>query len=151
MGNVNNVMLQKLLYGMDDSDVVKTLTNIDDSVLLHHFAANYNWDNGFSIPMGILENEMCDLGTGLLLFYHADGYSMLDSFADMLGSTVDDQHVFLNVAYFKIVNLQFNQQSISFTPELTKIQRYKLKKKHPNLPDVIINESPGLVLDVPVV
>ncbi|MCR2803381.1 DUF4274 domain-containing protein [Paenibacillus soyae] len=45
---------------------------------LHINAANYNWDSGFEVPKAILGNENCDFGTGLLMFYRADGYRLLE-------------------------------------------------------------------------
>ncbi|WP_416876448.1 DUF4274 domain-containing protein, partial [Kitasatospora sp. SC0581] len=56
------IFLEKLLYKKDKSYVISQLANINNSLLLHYFAANYNWNNGFDIPTVILENENCDLG-----------------------------------------------------------------------------------------
>ena len=38
---------------------------------LHIFAKSYNWDQGFSYPMKIIENPTCDLNTALLVFWLA--------------------------------------------------------------------------------
>lgn len=47
------------------------------------------------------------------------------------------------------MNLEFKTQNISFSPELTKIQIFKLKKSNPSISDILINESPGNIIDIP--
>ncbi|AEP01017.1 MULTISPECIES: DUF4274 domain-containing protein [Heyndrickxia] len=141
--------LEKLLYKTDKSCVISQLANINNSLLLHYFAANYNWNNGFDIPTVILENENCDLGTGLLMFYFADGYRMLENPDEFSSSSLKEWKSFLNKIYNKLINFEFKYQNISFNPELTKIQKYKLKNNHPDIPDMLINKSPGKVVDIP--
>ncbi|MEK5340598.1 DUF4274 domain-containing protein [Heyndrickxia coagulans] len=141
--------LEKLLYKTDKSCVISQLANINNSLLLHYFAANYNWNNGFDIPTVILENENCDLGTGLLMFYFADGYRMLENPDEFSSSSLKEWKAFLNKIYNKLINFEFKYQNISFNPGLTKIQKYKLKKNHPDIPDMLINKSPGEVVDIP--
>ena len=141
--------LEKLLYKTDKSCVISQLANINNSLLLHYFAANYNWNNGFDIPTVILENENCDLGTGLLMFYFADGYRMLENPDEFSSSSLKEWKSFLNKIYNKLINFEFKYQNISFNPELTKIQKYKLKNNHPDIPDILINKSPGKVVDIP--
>ncbi|KYC61323.1 MULTISPECIES: DUF4274 domain-containing protein [Heyndrickxia] len=143
------IFLEKLLYKTDKSYVISQLANINNSLLLHYFAANYNWNNGFDIPTVILENENCDLGTGLLMFYFADGYRMLENPDEFSSSSLKEWKSFLNKIYNKLINFEFKYQNISFNPELTKIQKYKLKNNHPDIPDILINKSPGKVVDIP--
>lgn len=79
-----NNFLEELLYNTEKDS---TIRNIDDPLLLHVFAANYNWNSGFDVPKAILENENCDFGTGLLMFHYADGYRMLENPDDVSTST----------------------------------------------------------------
>ncbi|BBU38852.1 MULTISPECIES: DUF4274 domain-containing protein [Aeribacillus] len=46
MNNKELEKLKELLYCEDNEEV----KHINNSILLHIFAANYNWDNGFEIP-----------------------------------------------------------------------------------------------------
>lgn len=78
MGNTEITFLKELLYNTDKNNIICQLGNVDNSLILHFFAANYNWNNGFEIPTVILDNETCDLGTGLLMFHYADGYRLLE-------------------------------------------------------------------------
>ncbi|MGV2527980.1 UNVERIFIED_CONTAM: DUF4274 domain-containing protein, partial [Bacillus thuringiensis] len=116
---------------------------------LHCFAANYNWNSGFDIPNAILENKDCDLGTGLLMFHYADGYRLLESPEEVSNSPLQEWKVFILKLQNKIMNLEFKTQNISFSSELTKIQIFKLKKRNPSISDILINESPGNIIDIP--
>ncbi|MCM3654351.1 DUF4274 domain-containing protein [Metabacillus litoralis] len=141
--------LEQLLYNTDKNDIISQLTNTNNSLFLHYFAANYNWNSGFDVPTIILENEACDFGTGLLMFYFADGYRMLENPDEVSSSSLKEWKDFLGKIYNKFINLEFKPQNISFDPELTKIQKYKLKKNNPNIPDLLISKSPGEVVDIP--
>ncbi|USK74068.1 DUF4274 domain-containing protein [Peribacillus frigoritolerans] len=141
--------LEQLLYDTDKEIIINELTNIENPLFLHYFAANYNWNSGFDVPRVILENGACDLGTGLLMFHYADGYRMLEDSEEVLSSSLEEWKDFLNKIYNKLINFEFKSQNISFDPELTKIQKYKLKKNNPNIPDILISKSPGEVIDIP--
>ncbi|KGX88764.1 hypothetical protein N781_09605 [Pontibacillus halophilus JSM 076056 = DSM 19796] len=143
------MLLKELLYHTNKDIVVKQLMNIDNPLFLHFFSANYNWNNGFEVPTVILHKEICDLGTGLLMFHYADGFRLLEGIDEDSSSTSEDWEVFLRKTYYKLLNLDFKSQDISFDPGLTQIQKYKLKKNNPNLPDVLISESPGEKIDMP--
>ncbi len=143
--------LEQLLYNTDLEFIAQKLTDIDNPILLHVFAANYNWDDEYEIPKAILENKVCDLGTALLMFHYADGYSLLENFDEISSSSFDQWSDFIRNIYNKLISLEFKTQNISFTPRLTKVQKYKLKKNNPNIPDILINKSPGEVFDIPVI
>ncbi|HDR7849500.1 TPA: DUF4274 domain-containing protein [Bacillus toyonensis] len=149
MENKDISLLEELLYNTNKEDAISRIKNIDNSIILHSFAANYNWNSGFDIPNAILENEDCDLGTGLLMFHYADGYRLLENSEEVSDSPLQEWKVFILKLQNKIMNLEFKTQNISFSPELTKIQIFKLKKRNPNISDILINESPGNIIDIP--
>lgn len=141
--------LEQLVYNTDKNYIISQLANTNNSLLLHYFAANYNWNSGFDVPTVILENDACDFGTGLLMFHYADGYRMLENPDEVSSSSLDSWGEFLNRVEYKLINLDFISQDISFEPELTKIQKYKLKKNNPDIPDILISKSPGEDVDIP--
>lgn len=141
--------LEQLLYNTEKNYIISQLTNTNNSLLLHYFASNYNWNSGFKVPTVILENEACDFGTGLLMFHYADGYRILENPDEVSSSSLEDWKDFLGKVYNKLINLEFKSHNISFDPELTKIQKYKLKKSNPNIPDILISKSQGDVVDIP--
>lgn len=149
MDNKDISFLEELLYNTDKDDTISQLSNIDNPLILHFFAANYNLNSGFDVPKALLENENCDFGTGLLMFHYADGYRMLENSEEVSNSTLEEWKDFLIKLYNKLINLEFKSQNISFNPELTKIQIFKLRKNNPNIPDILISKSPGDVVDIP--
>ncbi|HDR7965904.1 DUF4274 domain-containing protein [Bacillus pacificus] len=149
MENKDISLLEELLYNTNKEDTISRIKNIDNPILLHCFAANHNWNSGFDIPNAILENKDCDLGTGLLMFHYADGYRLLESPEKVSNSPLQEWKVFILKLQNKIMNLEFKTQNISFSPELTKIQIFKLKKRNSSISDILINESPGNIIDIP--
>lgn len=142
--------LKQLLYNEDKHSVIIHLKKLTNSLFLHYFAANYHWDDGFDVPTAILENEACDFGTGLLLFYNADGYRMLENPNEVLTSSSEEWKNCLVKTMNKLIHVEFKTQDISFDPELKKVQKYKLKKNYPNLPGILINKSPGKDVEIPI-
>ncbi|MBD1382628.1 DUF4274 domain-containing protein [Metabacillus arenae] len=141
--------LKELLYNTEKDDLISKLNNLDSPLILHYFAANYNWNSGFDVPEIILENENCDLGTGLLMFHYADGLRLIENPEDITKSTSKEWKDFLYKLYNKLLHTEFMSQSISFNPELTNIQIFKLKKGKPNIPEIFIRNSPGRIVDIP--
>jgi len=140
--DINIDWIDNLLYG-DINRLKDEIKLVDKSSVLHIIAAKYNWDNGLDVPRIIIENRHCDLGTALMIFYLADGYRMLESLAEFSSSPDNEWKAFLSSMYRRIENTDFNSQNISYTPELSKVQLYKLKKNNPNIPDIFLNKSPG--------
>lgn len=46
--------------------------SINDVNLLRQLVENYNWDDGFAIPVEVVKHPLCDLGLALLLFWEYD-------------------------------------------------------------------------------
>ncbi|WP_110955897.1 DUF4274 domain-containing protein [Anaerosinus massiliensis] len=141
--------LQDILYEEDIDVVKKEIERMNNSILLHIFAGNYNWNNGFDIPNIIINNDICDLGTALLLFYSADGYRMLEDEQGVISSNSTKWKEFLIDLYDKITNNKFNQQNIAFNPPLTKIQILKLKKKRSDIPSILLEVLNGNEVKIP--
>lgn len=141
--------LKELLYSEDTSNIISEIKKLSP-LGLHIFAANYNWNSGFEIPEAILDNGNCDFGTGLLLFYRADGYRILESKDAVAESSLSDWKKFISNLFDKIVDGDFSNKMFSFTPPLTKVQAFKLRKSNPGIPEMFFDKSPGDDVDIPV-
>ena len=142
-----NNWIKDLLY--NDMDKLRdAIRVINEQDALHIIAANYNWDNGFEIPKLIIDNENCDLGTALLIFYRADGYRILET-NDISILPDSEWKEFIFDLYSRIKINDFKSTNISYTPELSKVQLFKLKKNNPHIPSVIVEKSPGKEIDIP--
>lgn len=139
----NYQWINDLLYD-DISKLERKINKINDSIALHIIADNYNWDDGFEIPKLIIENKNCDLGTALMIFYDADGYSFLNENNEEEPTNLKDWFSFVSYIYRKIFDGEFINKGIQYTPDLTKVQIYKLKKVNPSIPEVLLNGTSGI-------
>lgn len=125
--------IKDLLFSEDISKIITGIQNMSP-LELHIFAANYNWNSGFEIPEAILGNGNCDFGTGLLLFYRADGYRVLELKDAVSESSLGDWKKFISNLFDKIVAGDFPNKMISYTTPLTKVQAFMLRKSNPGIP-----------------
>jgi hypothetical protein len=135
--------ITELLHIENHEIVREEISLIENSEHLHTLALNYNWDDGFDIPTWIINNENCEIGTALLLFYFAEGYALLDKRINEEETELNEWAVFVDNLYKKIINNEFKFKSIIYEPELNKVQKYKLKKNNPNLPDIFLDGIKG--------
>ena len=120
-------IILQMLYDKDIEEVLKELNIINDSEMLYVYAYNYNWDIGFEIPKSILYKDCCDLSTALMIFYSADGERYLQN-KDEKNDRLKEWSVFIKDLYNMILENRFKKSNIKFTPPLSKVQIYKLKK-----------------------
>lgn len=117
-------------------DFIKDIISEEDSKLLHTIAENYNWYDGFELPELIINNTNCELATALLIFYDADGYSYLENLLIKESIRGQQNFNFIDKLYKRILADEFMKGSISYVPDLTKVQIYKFKKVNPDIKDL---------------
>ena len=115
------------------------VNNVIDSQILHQYAIDYNWDDGFDIPRKIIKKECCELGTALMIFYLADGIRYLENKEEAEKSCLKEWLVFIEDLYTRIVNGEYKDGDILFEPPLSKVQKYKLEKVLSNKERVFVN------------
>lgn len=74
-----------------------------------------------------------------MLFYDAEGYILLDKSNKNIVNIDNEWITFTNNLFNKLLNNEFQVKKVSYQPELTKVQKYKLKKANPNLPEMFLN------------
>ena len=149
---MDDVQLKKLsdaLHSENKSEVVKLVHSINAEEELFVLLDNYNWDNGFEVPEAIITHTNCTLSVALLAFYRADGLRYLfegeDAFANPLSKS---WKTFIKEIYDKILKEHYPIGNISYDPEITNIQKFKLKKLHPNLSSFILDGVSGKDLHI---
>lgn len=141
--------LSDILHADSKSDVVKLVQSIDAEEELFVLLDNYNWDNGFEVPEAIINHPNCTLSLALLAFYRADGLRYLFEGEDAFASSLSKSwKTFIKEVYDKISTEQYPNGSISYQPEITNIQKFKLKKLHPNLSSFILDGISGKDLHI---
>ena len=110
---------------------------------------NYNWDNGFEVPEAIITHTNCTLSVALLAFYRADGLRYLFEGEDAIANSLSKSwETFIKEIYDKILKEHYPIGNISYYPEITNIQKFKLKKLHPNLSSFILDGVSGKDLHI---
>ena len=149
---MDDVQLKKLsdaLHSENKSEVVKLVHSINAEEELFVLLDNYNWDNGFEVPEAIMTHTNCTLSVALLAFYRADGLRYLfegeDAFANPLSKSWE---TFIKEVYDRILKEYYPIGNISYDPEITNIQKFKLKKLHPNLSSFILDGVSGKDLHI---
>ena len=141
--------LSYILYSESNAEAVKLVKSIDSEDELFVLLDNYNWDNGFEVPEAIINHPNCTLPVALLAFHRADGIQYLLEgeavFANRLSKSWED---FIKEVYNNILRKQYPKGSISFQPEITKIQKFKLNKLNPNLDSFILDGLLGKDLHI---
>lgn len=141
-------LLYELLYKKSNKELMDYVKNVTDSDLLHFIAGNYNWDNGFDVPKSIVENKNCDLGTGLMIFSLADGYTFLLDGEECISKKWIK---FVSDLKMRIEKRDFENNFIQYVPELSRVIRFKIKKINPDIDQIFIDGTEGKILDIPVV
>ncbi|MBC6310564.1 DUF4274 domain-containing protein [Listeria sp. FSL L7-1582] len=151
MENNKIKQIETILYNEDLNDAKKQVASIEDSEMLYVLVANYNWDNGFSIPKAIIANDNCDMSTGLMMFYLSDGIRLLEDRESVGQSGLDEWSKFITEVYSILEAEGFKRSSISYYPELSKVQLFKLRKSNPNIPGFFLDGIAGNDIEIPII
>ncbi len=141
--------LSNILYSESKAEAVKLVQSINSEDELFILLDNYNWDNGFEVPEAIITHPNCTLPIALLAFYRADGIRYLfeeeDTFKNRLSKSWE---IFIKKVYDNLLKERYPSGSISYQPEIATIQKFKLKKLHPNLSSLILDGVSGKDLQI---
>ena len=149
MDNQQIQQIADILYAESNAKAVASLEQLQTEDELFVLLDNFNWNNGFEVPKAVLNHSKCSLSVALLTFYRADGIRYLlegeAAFANLLSTEWEG---FVKNVYTKILRGQFPSGTISFQPEITKIQKFKLKKLKPEIDEVFLDCISGKDLNV---
>ena len=128
---------------------MKLVQSINSEDELFVLLDNYNWDNDFEVPEAIITHTNCTLSVALLAFYRADGLRYLFEGEDAIANSLSKSwETFIKKIYDKIMKEHYPIGNISYYPEITNIQKFKLKKLHPNLSSFILDGVSGKDLHI---
>ena len=98
---------------------------------------DYNWDDGFSFPQNLLNNDECDLALALDIFYLADGYGYIQNYPNVDYGT-EDWLNFIETLMKDIIEDRYKKTDNHYEIPLTKVQKYKLNKL--GVPKILISD-----------
>ena len=149
---MDNHQLQEIsdiLYAESNAKAVSYINSLQTEDELFVLLDNFNWDNGFEVPQAVIEHYKCTLSIALLAFYRADGIRyLLDAEAAFVNSSSKEWEEFVKDVYDRIIRRTFPDGNISFRPEITRIQKFKLKKLKPALNPIFIDGVSGKDLNI---
>lgn len=96
----------------------------------------YNWDDGFAFPKELLNHPDCDLALALEIFYLADGSAYLDGLAK--DTSLKEWKRFICSLYNDIVSGKYIKSDRRYEIPLSKVERYKLRKKQ--VPEIFLTD-----------
>lgn len=141
--------ISDILYAESNAKAVACLKQLQTEDELFVLLDNFNWDNGFEVPKAVLNHPKCSLSVALLAFYRADGIRYLfEGEAAFENPLTMEWEGFVKDVYTRILRGQFPSGTISFQPEITKIQKFKLKKFKPEIDEVFLDGISGKDLNV---
>lgn len=149
MDNRQIQQIADILYSENNAKAVASLEQLQTEDELFVLLDNFNWNSGFEVPKAVLNHSKCSLSVALLAFYRADGIRyLLEGEAAFANSLSKEWEGFVKDVYTKILRGQFPSGAISFQPEITKIQKFKLKKLKPEIDEVFLDGISGRDLNV---
>ena len=149
MDNRQIQQISDILYAESNAKAVASLEQLQTEDELFVLLDNFNWNNGFGVPKAVLTHPKCSLSVALLAFYRADGIRyLLEGEAAFANSLSTEWEGFVKDVYTKILRGQFPSGSISFQPDITKIQKFKLKKLKPENDERFLEGISGKDLNV---
>lgn len=149
MDNRQIQQIADVLYAESNDKAVASLEKLQTEDELFVLLENFNWNNGFEVPKAVLNHPKCSLSVALLAFYRADGIRyLLEGEAAFANPLSKEWEVFVKDVYTKILRGQFPSGAISFQPEITKVQKFKLKKLKPEIDERFLKGISGKDLNV---
>ena len=141
--------ISDILYAESNAKVVASLEQLQTEDELFVLLDNFNWNNGFEVPKAVLTHSKCSLSVALLAFYRADGIRyLLEGEAAFANSLSKEWEGFVKDVYDKMLRGHFPSGTISFQPEITTIQKFKLKKLKPEIDERFLEGISGKDLNV---
>lgn len=149
MDNQQIQQIADILYAESNAKAVASLEQLQTEDELFVLLDNFNWDNGFEVPKAVLSHSKCSLSVALLAFYRADGIRyLLEGEAAFANPLSKEWEGFVKDVYTKILRGQFPSGAIYFQPEITKVQKFKLKKLKPEIDELFLKGISGKDLNV---
>lgn len=141
--------LINILYAETNEEMLEQVKLLKTEEELYVLINNYNWDNGFELPNVVIQNPKCTLSVLLLAFYRADGLRyLLEGDKAFFYQHTKSWEYFIKDVYSKIINHEYVYGDISFQNELTKTEKFKIKKINPLIDPVFLNDISGKNLNI---
>lgn len=110
---------------MNSKNEIENIKKIDNPKILDDLIVNYNWDNGFAIPMQILNNKNIDFVSIIRLFWLSEAIEWVGIEKEP-EKWQEPHYVFSKAVIDKIERYENPKKDTIFKPSFTKM-RYNQK------------------------
>jgi hypothetical protein len=117
----------------DRTEALAAVTSMESPEELHALMLQYNWDDGFAVPMAVLGHPSCERGTAQLIYLDAQG-----PWSDP--ATVRGEHAtLLKKAVELLLSGALPERRVSYDPGLDRVQMHKLRRA--GVPEEVLRRS----------
>ncbi|MEZ9526992.1 DUF4274 domain-containing protein [Enterovibrio norvegicus] len=132
--------LDRIQYEENTDEIISIAKASANPSFLQECAYSYNWNDGMGLPTTIANNEHCDLGTALTLFWLAGGMSYF--LKEIERNEYNNEWAdFCEMVVKKPTSNAYPSGQVSFKPNINKLTLYKYKKA--GIPSVLYLEVNG--------
>lgn len=119
--------VDEILYELEGSSAIVEEVRRLNSEQLFAVALGYNWDSGFAVPQAIADHPGCETATALALFWLSGAVEWLDPTKEPKDWEASWRQ-FSTMLIQRILQGHYQRGLLTFDPELTRVQHYKLDK-----------------------
>jgi hypothetical protein len=113
--------VDKIVHAETPAEAVRLVVSIRSPEELHAVMLKYNWDDGFEMPMAVLDHPECERATASLIFINAQGLT------DM--ATAKGKHsVLLRRVADLLLSGGLPELRIAYRPQINSAELYHLQK-----------------------
>lgn len=98
--------VEEILNNCNSEKRIELVNQLDNATDLFDLITNYNWGDGFELPLAVMQHKECDLGIALMLFWEND-YPQLyyfDPKSEFLTTNYEsDEEIEYKIAFCKTV------------------------------------------------
>lgn len=140
INDIEQKQIDQIQYEEDIEKIISIAKVSSNPCFLQQYAMEYNWNDGMALPNTIANNEHCDLGTALTLFWLAEGMSYYLKEVER-NEYNNDWADFCEMIADKLNSGVYANGPVSFKPSVNKLSLYKYNKA--GIPPVLYQEVVG--------
>ncbi len=141
ISEIEKKQIDQIQYQEDIDRIISIAKASSNPCFLQQYASAYNWNDGMELPTAIANNEHCDLGTALTLFWLAGGMSYF--LKEVERNEYNKEWAdFCDLIIHKLNNSVYACGPVSFKPNINKLTQHKYKKA--DVPAALYQEVNGV-------
>ncbi|WP_445362215.1 DUF4274 domain-containing protein [Microbulbifer sp. ANSA003] len=140
ISDIERKQIDQIQYEEDIDKVISIAKSSRSPYFLQQYAMAYNWNDGLALPTVIANNEHCDLGTALTLFWLAEGMSYF--LKEIERNEFNNEWAdFCEMIVRNLNNNVYACGPVSFKPNISRLTLHKYQKA--GVPSVLFSEVQG--------